>query len=114
MAAAVTRAEARKRGNSKPPKVKEMTLKIAVDKEKLVRLQEDSMLKKFKAKRKRYRIAYEKRGGIRCRIRERKNEVGDTRKVLVPKSLKESNESGSRFFLWRTFGSEENGGQDPH
>ena len=39
--AAVTRAQARERGNPKPMKVKKMTSKIAVDKEELVRLQED-------------------------------------------------------------------------
>ena len=36
-----------------------------------------------------YRIAYEKCGGIWYRIRQRKNEVGDTQKqILVPKSLR--------------------------
>ena len=41
VAAAVTRAHARERGNSKPLKVKEMTSKMAVDKEELVRLQKE-------------------------------------------------------------------------
>ena len=69
VAVVVTRAQVRECGNPKPLKVKEVTLKIAVDKEKLVRLQEDSMLRKFKeAKetetRKGCRIFYKRRGGI--------------------------------------------------
>ena len=95
MAAAVTRAQARERGNPKPLKVKEVTSKMAVDKEELVRLQEeDSTLQKFKETkgtetRKGYRIYYEKRGGIWYRVRQRKDEVGDTRKqILMPKSLR--------------------------
>ena len=69
---------------------------MAVDKEELVRLQdEDSTLQKIKeAKgtetRKGYGISYEKRGGIWYRVRQQKNEVGDTRKqILVPKLLRE-------------------------
>ena len=94
VAATVTRAQARKLGNRKPLKVKEATSKMAVDKEELVRLQEDSTLQKFKEAKgtetgKGYRITYEKRGGIWYRIRQRKYEVGDTRKqILVPKSLR--------------------------
>ena len=55
----------------------------------------DFMLQKFKeAKetetRKEYKIAFEKRGGIWYQIRQRNDEVGDTRKqTLVPKSLRE-------------------------
>ena len=96
MAVAVTGVQARKRGNSQPLKVKEMTSKMVVDKEELVRLQEeDSMLQKFKGAketktRKGYRISYEKRGRTWYRIRQRKDEVGDTRKhILVPKPLRE-------------------------
>ena len=49
VASAVTRAQAKERGSSKSLKVKEMTSKMAMDKEELVRLQEeDSTLQKFK------------------------------------------------------------------
>ena len=51
VAAAVTRAQAREYGNSKPLKVKEVTSKMAVDrlKEELVRLKEEnSTLQKLK------------------------------------------------------------------
>ena len=48
VADAVTRAQARERGNPKLQKVKKVTLKMAVDKEELARLQEDSALQKFK------------------------------------------------------------------
>ena len=51
VAAAVTRAQAREHGNSKPLKVKEVTSKMAVDrlKEELVRLKEEnSTLQKLK------------------------------------------------------------------
>ena len=97
-----------------------MTSKMAVDKE-LVRLKEkNSALQKFKeAKgtqtRKSYRIAYEKRGGICYRVRQRKDVVGDTQKADFGAQVveSESNGSGSRFFVWWTFGSEENGEQDP-
>ena len=35
-------------------------------------------------------VSYEKRGGVWYRIRQRKYDVGDTRKqILVPKSLRE-------------------------
>ena len=73
--AAVTRAQAREHENPKPPKVNEMTSKIAENKEELVRLQEeDSTSQKLKAKgtetRKRYRISYQKRREIWCRIRQ--------------------------------------------
>ena len=48
VAAAVTTAQARERGNPKPLNVKEVTSKMAVDKEELVRLQEeDSTLQKL-------------------------------------------------------------------
>ena len=47
MIVTVTRAQARKRGNPKPLKVKEVTSKMAVDKKELVKLQEDSTLQKF-------------------------------------------------------------------
>ena len=62
VAAAVTRAQARGRGNPKPLKVREVTSKMALDKEELVRLQEEkSPLQKFKEMkrtetRKEYRI----------------------------------------------------------
>ena len=72
-----------------------MTSKQVVGKEELVRLQEkNSTLQKFKeAKRidarKRHRISYKECGGIWYRKRQRKGEVGDTRKqILVPKSLR--------------------------
>ena len=95
MAAAVTRAQARERGNPKPLKVKEVTSKMALDKEELVRLQEeDSTLQKFKEAKgtetsKSYRVTYEKRGGIWYQIRQRKDEMGDTRKqILVLRPLR--------------------------
>ena len=80
---AVTRAQVPECGNSKPLNVKEITSKMALDKEELVKLQEDSTLQKFKeAKeteiRKGYRISYKTRGGIWYRARLRKEEVRDT------------------------------------
>ena len=92
VAAAVTRALALERGNPKP--LKEVSSKVAVDKKELIRLQEDSTLRKFKeAKgteaRKGYRVSHEKHGGISFRIGQRKHDVGDTRKQnLLPKSLR--------------------------
>ena len=68
MAAAVTRAQARKHEN--PKLLKEMTAKIAMEKEELVRLQKkDSTMQKFKKQKKQrqervYRTAYEMRGEI--------------------------------------------------
>ena len=121
VAAAVTRAQARERGNPKPLKVKEMTSKMVVDKEDLVRLQEeDSAWQKLNATketetRKRYRVACEKRRGIWYRIREQKNEVGNTRKqILVPKSLREKvMEVAHDSLFGGHLGIEENGEQDP-
>ena len=96
VAAAVTRAQARDRRDLKPLKVKEVTSKMAVNKEELIRLQEeDSTLQRFKETkvpetRKGYVISYEKRNGIWYRVRQRKDELGDSRKqILVPKSLRE-------------------------
>ena len=95
VAAAVTRAQARERGKSKPLKVKKVTSRMAVDKEELVRLQEeDSTLQKFKETKetvtiKGYRISYKKRGRIWYRVRQRKDEVEYTRKqILMPKLLR--------------------------
>ena len=87
VAVAVTRAQARVCGNPKPLKVKEVTSKMAIDKEKLVRLQEeDSRLQKFKETkgteiRKGYKISYEKRrkictGYVRGRM---KGEIPESR-----------------------------------
>ena len=77
MAAAGTRAQARDdRGNRKPPKVKGMILKMVVNKEELIRLQEEgTTLPRFKEvketwTRKEYVISYEKRGGIWYRVAE--------------------------------------------
>ena len=62
--AAVTKAQTRDRGDSKPLNVKEMTSRMVVDEEKLISLQEeDSSLQKFKeAKgtetRKGYAVSY--------------------------------------------------------
>ena len=85
VAAAVTKTQARKCGNSEPLKVKEVTSKRAVDKEELVGLQEDSTLQKFKETkgietRKGYRISYKKHGGIWYRVRQQKM------KWKIPKS----------------------------
>ena len=95
VAAAVTRTQARELGNPKSLKLMEMTSKMVVDKDELIRLhEEDSTLQKFKETkgtdtRKGYRISYEKRGGIWYRVRQRRDEVGDVRKqILVPKSLR--------------------------
>ena len=49
VASAVTRVQGMERGNPEPLKVKEMTSKMAADKEELVRLhEEESTLQKFK------------------------------------------------------------------
>ena len=56
VAAAVTRAQARERRNPKPLKVKEMTSKMAVDKEELVRLQEEDYKLENLKKQKKLRL----------------------------------------------------------
>ena len=96
VAAVVTRAQARKSKETKPLKVNDVTAKIAVNKADLIKLQEeDSTLQKFKdlkdaETRKGYLVSYEKRGGIWYRLRQRKDDLGDTQKqILVPKSLRE-------------------------
>ena len=120
VAATVTRAQARERGYPKQLKMKEVTTKMAVDKGKLVTLQEDLTFQKFKeAKisetRKDNRISYEKHGEIWYRVCQRKDEVEDTESRFWCPSLaeKESNGGSSRVFIWRTYGSEENRGQNP-
>ena len=65
VAIAVTRTQVQKRGNPKALKVMKVMSKMAVDRDELVRLQEDFMLQKYKeAKgtetRKGYGIAYQK------------------------------------------------------
>ena len=69
---------------------------MAVDKQKLIRLQkEDYTLQRFKKTKvpktkKGYANSYEKCGEIWYRMRQQKDKVGDTRKqILVPKSLRE-------------------------
>ena len=42
VAAAVTRAQSRKRGDPRPLKVKKMTSRMTVDKEELIRLQDEN------------------------------------------------------------------------
>ena len=95
VAAMVTSAQAQGLGSPKPLKVKEIMSKMAVDKEELVRLQEEnSTLKKLKEvegteTRKGYMISYLKHGGICYRICLQKDEVRDTRKQIVAhKSLR--------------------------
>ena len=67
-------------------------------------------LKKWKKQKreKGYVISYEKRRGLRKRIRQQKDEIGDTStQILMPKSLrKKSDKDGLRFSVWKTFGSE--------
>ena len=70
MAATVTKAQARKRGNSNSQKIKEVMSKMSVDKKELFKLQEkDFAFQKFKETKetetgKGYTISYEKRGGF--------------------------------------------------
>ena len=96
VAAVVTRAQARESKEPKPLKVKDVTKEMAVDKEELIKLQEeDTTLERFKKLkgaeiRKGYVISFEKHGGIWYRMRQRKGDPGETRKqILVPKSLRE-------------------------
>ena len=96
MTAVATRAQARSGKNSKPLKMKEVTDKMSINKNDLIKMQEeDSTLQKLKQlkgteTRKGYVVSYEKRGGIRYRIRQRKDDVGNPRKqILVPKTLRE-------------------------
>ena len=66
MIAAVTREQARECGDPKQPKVKEMPSKMAVDKEKLIKLAEDNFtLQKYLKKLRKQ--GQEKRCMILCR-----------------------------------------------
>ena len=81
--AVATRAQARSGKDPKPLKMKEMTDKMSINKNDLIKMQEeDPTLQKLKQLkgteiRKGYVISYEKRGGIWYRMRQRKDDVGD-------------------------------------
>ena len=94
--AEATRAQARSGKDPKPLKMKEVTDTMWINRKNLVKMQkEDPTLQKLKQlkgtkTRKGYVVSYEKQGGIRYRIRQRNDDVGDHRKqILVPKSLRE-------------------------
>ena len=73
--AVATRARARSCKDPKPLEMKEVTDKMSINKKDLIKMQEeDSTLQKLKQLkgseiRKGYMVSYEKRGGIRYRIR---------------------------------------------
>ena len=94
--AVATRAQARSGKDPKPLKMKEVTDKMSINKKDLIEMhEEDPTLQKLKQlkgteTRKGYVVSHEKRGEIWYRIRQRKDGVGDPRKlILVPKSLRE-------------------------
>ena len=96
LTAVATRAQARNGEDPKPLKIKEVTDKMSINKNDLIKMQEENptlqKLKQLKGTetRKGYVVSYEKRGGIWYRIRKRKDDVGHPRKqILVPKSLRE-------------------------
>ena len=97
MAAAVTRAQARERGNPKLLKMIEMTSKLAVDKEELVRLLEkDTMLQKFKeAKATETRKGYKSTGYVSEKM---KCEILESR-FCAQVVERKSNGGGSRFLF---------------
>ena len=94
MTEVATKAQARSGKDPKPLKMKEVTDKMSINKKDLIKMQgEDPTLQKLKQlkgteTRKEYVVSYEKRSGIWYRIRQRKDDVGDSRKqILVSKSL---------------------------
>ena len=94
MTEVATKAQARRGKDPKPLKMKEVTDKMSINKKDLIKMQEeDPTLQKLKQlkgteTRKEYVVSYEKRSGIWYRIRQRKDDVGDSRKqILVSKSL---------------------------
>ena len=94
-AAVATRAQERASEGSKPLNVQEVTSKVAVSKEDLMRWQKDDpSLRKFQdmkeeVNRGKYVVAYKKLKGILYRVRQRKDIPGESGKqILVPKLLR--------------------------
>ena len=94
--AVAIRAQARSGKDPKPLEMKEVTDKMSINKKDFIKMQEeDSTLQKLQQlkgteTRKGYVVSYEKPGGIRYRIRQRKDDVGDPcKQILVPNSLRE-------------------------
>ena len=101
---AVIRAQAQERRNPKPLKVKEMTSKVAVDKEGLFRLK-DSTLQKFKEAKgtKTWNTGFLTRNVEKCGtgyVSERMSGKFSKADFGFQVVESESNGGGSRFFVW--------------
>ena len=89
VAAVVTRGQARTSKDPKPLKVQDVTSKMAVSKEDLVKWQgEDASLEKFREMKEevirgKFVVKFEKHRGVLYRIRQRRDAFGETWKQIL-------------------------------